>query len=217
MPMRLLVLNPNATTEMTERIGAEVSRHLPKGIDLILRTNGDGPAAIQGHADGLAALPGTLDLLAKTEFDAAVIGCFDDTGLAQTPMKSVIGLGEAAMRKADALGQPYAVLTTSELSVPVLAENARAYRVETHLVCIRASTIAVLDFESNRQAAAHRLIAAAKTLLAEHPDIKTIVLGCAGMGGLAAEMESTLNIRVIDPIIASIESALTLFNALAQS
>lgn len=217
MPMRLLVLNPNATAEMTDRIGAEALRHLPEGIDLVLRTNLAGPASIQGHADGLAALPGTLDLLAETEFDAAVIGCFDDTGLAQTPKSSVIGLGEAAMRKADSLGQPYAVLTTSELSVPVLAENARAYGVETHLVCIRASTIAVLDFESNRQAAAHRLIAAAKTLLAEHPDIKTIVLGCAGMGGLAAEMESALNIRVIDPIIASVESALTLFNAPAQS
>ena len=210
MPMRLLVLNPNATAEMTDRIGAEALRQLPEGIDLVLRTNLAGPASIQGHADGLAALPGTLDLLAETEFDAAVIGCFDDTGLAQTPKGSVIGLGEAAMRKADSLGQPYAVLTTSELSVPVLAENARAYG-------IRASTIAVLYFESNRQAAAHRLIAAAKTLLAEHPDIKTIVLGCAGMGGLAAEMESALNIRVIDPIIASVESALTLFNAPAQS
>lgn len=217
MPMRLLVLNPNATTEMTDRIGAEVTRHLPKGIDLILRTNLDGPASIQGHADGLAAQPGTLALLAQTPFDVAVIGCFDDTGLSQTPVKSVIGLGESAMRQADQTGQPYAVLTTSELSVPILTANAQAYGADVNLVCIRASKIEVLDFETHRALASARLITAAQVLLSDHPEIETIVLGCAGMGGLAAELQNAVDIAIIDPIPAAIDAALALMKAPARS
>ncbi|MDR6266616.1 aspartate/glutamate racemase family protein [Roseobacter sp. N2S] len=215
--MRLLVLNPNATTEMTDRIGAEVTRHLPKGIDLILRTNLDGPASIQGHADGLAAQPGTLALLAQTPFDVAVIGCFDDTGLSQTPVKSVIGLGESAMRQADQTGQPYAVLTTSELSVPILTANAQAYGADVNLVCIRASKIEVLDFETHRALASARLITAAQVLLSDHPEIETIVLGCAGMGGLAAELQNAVDIAIIDPIPAAIDAALALMKAPARS
>lgn len=217
MPMRLLVLNPNATAEMTDRIGAEVTRHLPKGIDLILRTNLDGPASIQGHADGLAAQPGTLALLAQTPFDVAVIGCFDDTGLSQTPVKSVIGLGESAMRQADQTERPYAVLTTSELSVPILTANAQAYGADGNLVCIRASKIEVLDFETHRALASARLITAAQVLLSDHPEIETIVLGCAGMGGLAAELQNAVDIAVIDPIPAAIDAALALMKAPARS
>lgn len=209
--MRLLIVNPNSTSEMTDRIGAEARNHLPDGVALTLRTNDSGPAAIQGAVDGKAAIPGALALLKDTPCDVAVIGCFDDIGLSDVPADgpaAVIGLGEAAIRTADRSGRRFAVLTTSDLSVPVLEANLRAYGAEANCVCVQASMIGVLDFERNRVAASQRLIAAARRLLDAHPDIETIVLGCAGMGGLASDMAGALHIPVIDPIEAAIGMAL---------
>ncbi|GGA26557.1 aspartate/glutamate racemase family protein [Neptunicoccus cionae] len=209
MPPHLLVVNPNGTAEMTDRIGAEARQHLPAGITMSTRTNPSGPPSIQGAADGAEALPGTLRILQETTFDLALIACFDDTGLTETTRQRVFGIGQAAMQTAHDLGQPFAVLTTSELSVPVLEANAKVYGLTDRLICIRASTIAVLDFEQQRESANKRLIAAARRLVEDHPEIRTIVLGCAGMGGLAVEMEQQLNLQVIDPIKAAVVKAVT--------
>lgn len=207
MSPHLLVVNPNSTAEMTDRIGAEARQYLPANIDMSTRTNPGGPPSIQGAADGKEALPGTLEILQKTDFDLAIIACFDDTGLTETAKKNVFGIGQAAMQAAHDLRQPYAVLTTSELSVPVLEANAKLYGLTDTLICIRASTIAVLDFEQQRDSANKRLIAAARKLMEDHPELRTIVLGCAGMGGLAEEMEQHLNLKVIDPIKAAVTKA----------
>ncbi len=166
--MRLLIVNPNSTSDMTDRIGEEAKSQLPDWVELILKTNESGPASIQGAADGDAAVPGTLALLACTPFDAAVIGCFDDTGLAEVSAdgtQCIVGLGEAAFRSAAQSGRRFAVLTTSELSVPVLESNMRSYGLGSNCVCIRASKIDVLDFERDRDAASLRLIHAGGALL----------------------------------------------------
>lgn len=184
---------------------------LPDEVELILKTNVSGPASIQGAADGDAAVPGTLTLLKQIPFDAAVIGCFDDTALAEISAKgahTVVGLGEAAFRAAAGSGRRFAVLTTAELSVPILEANMRSYGLEKNCICIRASTIDVLDFEKDRNVATNRLIAAGHILMNDHPEIELIVLGCAGMGGLSKELESSLGVSVIDPISASIDLAL---------
>lgn len=209
--MRLLILNPNSTRSMTDRIAAEASQYIAGDVNLTALTNYDGPASIQGAQDGDAALPGTLYQLDQTPFDAAIIGCFDDTGLRETSQKQgqmVVGLGEAAMRTAAGRREKFAVLTTSTLSVPVLEANAQAYGLTENLVCVRASAIDVLDFETDRDAACQRLITAGRTLLSDHPEIETIVLGCAGMGGLAEQMARELSVVVIDPIRAAIDTVI---------
>lgn len=196
---------------MTRRMADQARHHLPEGVDLIARTNSGGPVSIQGAADGVAALPGTLRLLEQTTFDVAVIGCFDDTGLFEmwsSQTKPVIGLGHAAFLNADRIGRGWGVLTTSPLSVPVLNRNLHAYRLTKRCRTIRASNIDVLDFETDRSGATQRLIAAGSSLLEDHPDIETVVLGCAGMGGLAETIETALGVRIVDPVVAAVQQAL---------
>ena len=76
-------INPNSTEAMTDRCAASFRANLPAGFDVLAITNHDAPAAIQGPEDGEAAIPGVLDIVARTAADAHVIGCFDDTGLAR--------------------------------------------------------------------------------------------------------------------------------------
>lgn len=210
--MHLFIVNPNATADMTDRIGMEARLYLPRHIRLSTATNTSGPPSIQGAEDGRLAEPGTLSLMLGNEFDAAIIGCFDDTALAEiTEQKNcpVVGLGKAAFLKAHQAGRKFAVLTTSHLSVPVLVSNINAYALNRHCVEVRASAIEVLDFETSRESATAKLIQAAQALRVDHPEVETLVLGCAGMGGLATRMQDATGLRIIDPVKAAVEYAVS--------
>ena len=83
--MRLLFINPNSTEAMTHSI-AETARAATPEHEVLGWTNHAGPPAIQGPADGEAAVVGVIGLLAKAkaqDVDCIVIACFDDTGLAE--------------------------------------------------------------------------------------------------------------------------------------
>lgn len=209
--MKICFVNPNSTAEMTRRMVEQARRHAPPGTSICGATNSSGPPSIQGSADGAAAEPGTLALLAQGGFDTAVIGCFDDTGI-QAARRSaaarVIGLGEASYIMADRLRQPFFVLTTSQLSVPVLAANVQAYGLARHCAGVCAANVPVLDLEYDRAAATDRLISAGLAHIRRSEGIQTVVLGCAGMGGLAGEIAAALGIQAIDPVAAAVALAL---------
>lgn len=209
--MKLRFVNPNSTAEMTRRMVEQARSLAPQGIEVTGATNEQGPAAIQGQADGDAAEPGTLALLLAGGFDVGVIGCFDDTGLPAARARSqvpLLGLGEASFSVADSRAEPFVVLTTSQLSVPVLEANIASYRLTRHCLAVIASDVPVLAFEHDRANAAARLTARAKQALSAHETARSLVLGCAGMGGLASEVSRELGLTVIDPIEAALACAL---------
>lgn len=209
--MRLCLVNPNATAEMTRRMVEQARNLAPQGVEVSGATNTQGPPAIQGQADGDAAEPGTLALLAAGGFDLGVIGCFDDTGLPAARRSCpvpILGLGEASFTQADEQAAPFVVLTTSALSVPVLEANITSYGLEGHCLAVVASGVPVLAFEHDRASARNRLAETAKKACDDFAGTRTLVLGCAGMGGLATDLSKELGLAVIDPI----EAALALAN-----
>lgn len=209
--MRLLVVNPNSTVEMTTRMAAQLAGELPDHIHLTERTNHDGPPSIQGEADGDASVPGTLALLRKIPFDMAIIGCFDDTGLAEARAEHgnrVIGIGDACYRRAAQLNARFAVLTTSPLSVPVLKQNISRSGFDPICTGVFASNVPVLEFESARAVATERMIAAGRALHLRDKGTDIVVLGCAGMGGLAESVSGALGLPVLDPMRTAAEAAI---------
>lgn len=210
--MRLLVVNPNSTAEMTARMAAQLARELPDHIHLTERTNHDGPPSIEGEADGDASVPGTLALLQQIPFDMAIIGCFDDTGLEEARARHgdrVIGIGDACYRHAAELNARFAVLTTSPLSVPVLKRNVARSGFGPICTGVFASNVPVLDFESARAAATERMIAAGRDLQLRDRGTDIVVLGCAGMGGLAEAVSEALGLPVLDPMRTAARAAIT--------
>ena len=92
-------------------------------------TNHQAPPAIQGPKDGEVALPAVLKIILKAIFDAYVIACFDDTGLAEArtvTKKPVIGIGQASFHFSSIVSRTFSVLTTLAASVPVIANNIKA-------------------------------------------------------------------------------------------
>ena len=59
--IRILVVNPNTTKSMTEKIGEAAEAVAPAGVEIVARNPTHGPASIQGEEDGIAALPGLIE------------------------------------------------------------------------------------------------------------------------------------------------------------
>ena len=207
--MRILIINPNTTVSMTGKIEVAARSVAAPDVEIIARNPSTGPASIQGRQDGDAALPGMLEEVAKGRdegFDAIILACFDDTGLAEARALSgvpTIGIGEAAFHAAMLRGAKFSVVTTLSVSVPIIVENIEAYGVASECLQVRASEVPVLDLEKPGSAARQRVADEIALSIAEDQP-GAIVLGCAGMTDLAAELTAEFKLPVIDGVAAAV-------------
>ncbi len=202
---RLLIVNPNSTDAMTVRIAEAATGCVPPGVEIVARTNHAGPPAVEGARDGAFAAPGLLQILASEPYDAALIACFDDTGLdAAREMSAapVIGMGASSFHLAAAMAPRFLVVTTTERSVPVIEGNVLREGLGSRCAGVKAAGIRVLDLEDDREAAIERVVAAGVDGAAE-----AVVLGCAGMAGLTDRLARRMRRLAVDPVTAGIMAA----------
>lgn len=205
--MRIAVINPNSTVSMTEKAAAAARMVEPDAIIMAITCHG-APPAIQGPEDGATATPFLLAAVQKAAADgadAAIIACFDDTGLAEARAAvkiPVLGIGEAAFHAAMLLGHRYSVVTTLSVSVPVIEANIRDYGLASHALQVRASDVPVLELEREGSDARAKISAEIGRAIIED-GAGAIVLGCAGMADLAAALELEHRLPVIDGVAAA--------------
>lgn len=208
----IVIINPNATVSMTDAMVNTAHKAVP-GVDVVGWTSTKGPPAIQGEQDGQAAVPPLLELVKEADdagAKAIIIGCFDDTGLdAARALAScpVIGIGQAAYHLASLYGARFSVVTTLDVSVPVLTANIGNYGLEKNLSRVRASGVPVLDLEDDRENATHRVKKEIRAALDED-HIDSVVLGCAGMVHIVDDADD-LPIMLIDGVHAAVKLAAT--------
>ncbi|NBB97417.1 MAG: HyuE hydantoin racemase [Alphaproteobacteria bacterium] len=206
--MRILYINPNATRAMTDGIVA-VARDAVPEAEILGWTNSDGPPAIQGAADGAAALPGLLAMLPAAKqagADVIVIACADDTGLAEMRAAAhcpVIGIGQAAYTLAALSGWRFSVVTTLAVSVPVIDDNIRALGFAPYCAGVRATGISVLEVDAASSSTVARL-AQEIVRAAQDDHVQSVVLGCAGMAPLVPRLyNANVTVRLLDGVRGS--------------
>lgn len=206
----IVIINPNSTVSMTAAMVDTAYKAVP-GAHVVGWTSTEGPPAIQGEKDGDAAIPPLLELVKKADQDGAqaiIIGCFDDTGLdAARALVScpVIGIGQAAYHLASLYGARFSVVTTLDVSVPILAANISTYGLAQNLGRVRASGVPVLALEDDRINATQQVKSEIQSALDED-QIDSVVLGCAGMVHIVDEAED-LPIKLIDGVHAAVKLA----------
>lgn len=205
--MRILVVNPNTTASMTEKIGAAARRVASAGTEVLAVNSANGPASIEGFYDEAMSLAGMLAVIRSTpEFDAVVIACFDDTGLDAARCltdKPVIGIGEAAYHMASMISNKFSVVTTLGRSVPALEHNLHRYGLIARCGRVRSSEVAVLELENPGSDACNRISAEIGRAVAEDR-AEAIVLGCAGMVDLADTLAKEHGLPVLDGVTCAI-------------
>jgi allantoin racemase len=205
--MRILVVNPNTTESMTEKIGRAARAAASPGTEIIAVNPGHGPASIEGYYDEAMSLGGLLDTIrGAKDYDAVVIACFDDTGLDAVRCltdRPVVGIGEAAYHFASMVANRFSVVTTLRRSVPALEHNLVRYGLGARCVRVRASDVAVLELEDASSDARQR-ISKEIGLAVRDDQAEAIVLGCAGMADLAASLGREHGLPVLDGVSSAV-------------
>lgn len=207
--MRILIVNPNSTRSMTDGIVQAARTAATADVEVTGLTNTEGPPAIQGEADGLAATPGVVEAIrqgASDGADAAIIACFDDTGLAEARASvpiPVVGIGQAAFHVAMLFGGQFSVITTLSVSVPVIEDNIARYGFAASCARVRASGLPVLSLEQDPSSARDCLIECARSV-AREDGASAIVLGCAGMAPFGPGMQAASGLPAIDGVAAAV-------------
>lgn len=200
--MHIVAINPNATASMTQTIAAGVGCALGGAGLCEGLTNLDGPPAIQGPEDGARAVPGVLNLIRQTPADGYVISCFDDTGLEEAhrlALAPVIGIGQASYHVAALLRPRFAVVTTLDVSVPVIEENIARRGFASQCAGVYASGVPVLDLERNPAEALDKVSNRITQIEQTEPN-SAIILGCAGMSVIRDALSERHNTLILDPV-----------------
>ena len=210
--MRLHIVNPNTTASMTAKIAAAARATALSDTVIDARQPTMGPVSIEGFYDEAFAVPGMLGCIREADRDGAdahIIACFDDTGLdaaraiAQAP---VIGIGEAAFHVASLIAARFAVVTTLGVSIVPIEHNLRKYGLFERCARVRAAEVPVLALEERNDAACAKI--SGEIIAAIRDDrADAIVLGCAGMADLAAELADQHGLPVVDGVAAAVTLA----------
>jgi Asp/Glu/hydantoin racemase len=121
--MRLLLLNPNTSKSVTDRIASAARSVAGPETKLVPVTAPKGVPYIATRAEATLGGAVALEMLAEMhrDFDAAIIAAFGDPGLGGArelfPIP-VIGLAEAGMLTACMLGRAFAIVTFSSALEP---------------------------------------------------------------------------------------------------
>jgi allantoin racemase len=213
--MKILVVNPNTTASMTKKIGIAARAIARPDTEIVATNSQDGPASIQGFLDVATCIPGLLAEVARhPDVDAIVIACFDDTGLdAVRSMVSVpvLGIGEAAYHAASMVATKFSVITTLSRSVPGLESNLMRYGLAQKCARVRATDIPVLKLEEGDPATLCKIKSEIREAIAKD-NAEAIVMGCAGMADLMAQLSEEFGLPVIDGVAAAVTFAEALVN-----
>lgn len=208
--MKILLVNPNATESMTEKIAASARRIAGPGVEIIARTGRGTPASIEGHYDEAMSVPSLLQHVREGEaagVAGVVVACFDDPGIGacrELASGPVLGIAEAAMKAATMLATSFSVVTTLPRAIPVIEELARRYGVDHQCRKVRSACIPVLALEDEGSNARELVRDQILKAIAED-NCEAVVLGCAGMADLTGWLTKETGIPVIDGVSVAVK------------
>ncbi|MBK1698158.1 aspartate/glutamate racemase family protein [Rhodovibrio salinarum] len=207
--MRITVINPNTSVEMTRIIGDAATRAASPNATINAVNPDSGPPAIENHYDEAVATVPMLEMVRDGEANGVngfVIACFGDPGLnaaREVATGPVIGIAEAAMHAASMLATGFSVVTSLERTCVIAEHLVQRYGMREHCRSIYACEIPVLGLLDDHGAAWERIVE--KCRQARDTDgAGAIVLGCAGMADLTQELTNELGIPVIDGVSVAV-------------
>ena len=173
----------------------------------------EGARHLEYYSYGALAVPKILKIIKEAEkenFDAAIIGCFDDPGLREAREIAeklvVTAPAEASMHIAVTLGQRFSIIVGRTKWIPLMRENVIKYGFLDHLASFQAIGMGVLDLQKDPEETKRRIVQAAEKAI-EQDGAEVIILGCTHQFGFYQELQSALGVPVIDAALAALNYA----------
>lgn len=206
--MRLLCINPNTTAEVTQKVVAAGRAMAPEGITIAGATGRFGARYISSRSSAAIAGHAALDAYAEhgAEADAVLLACFGDPGLfalRELAHCRVLGLAEASCHAACEMGPRFSIITGGERWRAMLEEFVAQIGLPDRLASIRAVAPTGGEIAANPQGA-YQVLAQACRDAARKDGADTVILGGAGLVGIAAHIRGHVPV----PVLCSVETGL---------
>jgi Asp/Glu/hydantoin racemase len=209
--MNYLLINPNTNGLTTQRLQEVLLPKLPANVSLTLTTAAFGASYIACEASHAVAAHACIQAWAehtqvnKEPLDGVLIGCFGDPGLFALREMSgcpVTGLAESSFIQAAALG-PFSIVTGGERWKPMLHRLANSLGFHNELRQIETVAPSGAELQANPQMAIECLKTACQN--ASLNGVKSIILGGAGLAGYAAQIQTMVDLPIIDSATAGLQ------------
>ena len=209
--MRILLLNPNTSTSLTDLLYNAGHAAKAAGTDLVPLTAPRGVPYIASRAEAQIGGAIALEMLAEChrDHDAAIIAAFGDPGLLGARELfdiPVVGMAEAAMLAACMLGRRFSIVTFARALGPWYQEC-----VDMHGMTARCTSIRMLDSAfgaiSEVQSEKEALLVDLASRAVTEDGADVVILAGAPLAGLAARVRDRIAVPVIDQMAAAVKMA----------
>ena len=212
MPERIVVINPNSSTDVTDGIDAAMAPlRFADGPRIDCLTLAEGPPGIetQRHVDSVVGPLCELIEREGNKADAFVVACFSDPGLhsaRESTDRPVMGISESGISTALTLGEKFGIIAILPASVTRHRRYIRQMGLDGRMAGDRPIGIGVTGLGAGDEVEGR--MTEVGRLLIEEDGADVLVMGCAGMARYRHRLEDTLGIPVIDPSQAAVAQAI---------
>jgi allantoin racemase len=209
--VRILVLNPNTTERVTDRIAAAARAAAAPGTEIVPLTAPRGLPYIGNRAEAVIGGAIALEMLAEHQAtaDAAVIAAFGDPALGGARElfdMPIVGMTEAALLTACMLGRNFSIVTFSPGLTSWYRECVEWHGLERRCASIRAldaGFASLADVQDEHRA----LLVALANQTAHEDGADVIIFSGAPLSGLADAVRDEIAVPVVDPAAAALKLA----------
>ncbi|MGI6317959.1 MAG: aspartate/glutamate racemase family protein [Dethiobacteria bacterium] len=213
--MKLLIINPNTSDEMTSNIDSIAKKYARKETEIVTVHSRKGPVSIESQFEEAIIAEPLFERIIEgnqNDYDAIIIACYGDPHLYAAREISdipVLGVAECSMHIASLLGYKFSIVTIIESTRPMLEELIKKNGLESRCASIKTTAFSPTDFEKQSDDVLKVLTEAAKDAV-ENDGAEVICLGCAGMAGIDKPMSEKLGVPVLDGVACAVKMAETL-------
>ena len=192
-------------------MAAEARRFAAPGTEVVTATAAFGTEYVETQVEAAIAGHAVLDALARhgAGCDAAIVSAFGDPGLrAAKEMMAVpvVGLTEAAVLAAWALGRRFAIVCLTPRLGAWYRETVEAHGLAGRLAAIRPLNVAIPDITRAKQQTRALLVEECR-LAVERDGAEVVILGGGPLAGLAREAAGEIPVPALDGVSCAVRLA----------
>jgi len=209
--MRLLLINPNISEDVSRLIAAEARRAASPGTETTVLTAPFGVAYIETRFEALIGAYAAAILVAEHARgnDAVIIAAFGDPGvpaIREVLDIPVIGLSESALASACLLGRRFSIVAISRRITAWYREVVEHNGLIGRLASIRCLDQPLRDIAAVQ---AHHVVRLTElcTLAVDQDGADVIVLAGAPLAGLARGIAGEIPVPVVDGVSSAVRHA----------
>lgn len=211
---RLFIINPNTSASVTTLLTNFASKNVAQEAIITSATASFGAPYIDSETSYAIAAHATLQAMnaalldKKTAPHSILIACFGDPGLLalrESTEIPITGLAEAAFMEAAKFGK-FAIVTGGVRWKPMLERHAHMLGFDAALAGIHTVQRSGLQLAQDPEASKILLAEACKTALRDF-NAQAVILGGAGLAGMAASIQSQVDAPIIDSVLAGVRLA----------